>query len=123
MRKTILVLALATVGVFVSVPLTYPQWTITNISNNSHDDSKPQINNRGYVVWSGYHDAGNEIFLYDGTTLNQITGSSSDSNFPQINDSGHVVWRGSDGSDSEIFLATPRDAKAMPWIPLLLLND
>jgi hypothetical protein len=36
--------------------------TLTNISNRNGDDEDPQINDRGEVVWSGYHQGNWEIF-------------------------------------------------------------
>jgi hypothetical protein len=83
--------------------LSYAQ-TIKQITNNSADDDNPQINDNGYIVWSGSDGADYEIFLYDGLNTTQITDNARGDHQPQINDNGHVVWDGSDGADPEIFL-------------------
>ena len=81
----------------------------TQLSDNHYNNSgAPQINNNGDVVWSGYDDSYEEIFLYDGTSTRQLTDNHhSRAGGHQINNNGEVVWYGYDGSDHEIFLAKP----------------
>ena len=77
---------------------------IKQITNNSADDDNPQINDNGYIVWSGREGADYEIFLYDGLNTTKLTDNALGDHSPQINNSGYVVWQGSDGNDQEIFL-------------------
>jgi hypothetical protein len=92
-----------------------PDWDIyyydgsktTNISetlNPDGDDSDPQINDQGHVVWNGRKSppgsdqlADNHIYYYDGSkTINIHETLNLDGNGwgPQINAQGNVVWIG-----------------------------
>jgi hypothetical protein len=83
----------------------YDGTSTTQLTNDSYPQLNPQINDNGYVVWSGYDGPGDEIFLYDGTSTTQLTNNSYADRFPQINDNGYVAWeRWLTGSDSEILL-------------------
>ena len=98
-------------------------YTTTQLTDNTHNNEKPQISNNGHVVWFGnYENSDNEIFSYNGLIILRLTNNDYEDLNPQINSNGHVVWRGFDGSDWEIFYAVPLN-RAMPFIPLLLLND
>ena len=78
--------------------------TITQLTNNSTNDQKPQINDSGQIVWqSNYRQDDTEIFYYNGTTITQLTNNAYDDQNPQINNSNQIVWVGSDGTDTEIF--------------------
>jgi hypothetical protein len=86
------------------------EYNITNITNHSYWDMRPQINASGQVVWSGFDGSDWEIFMCsicDGSDNTQITDNSYSDHATQINASGQVVWHGGNGSDYEIFLATP----------------
>ena len=83
--------------------LSYAQ-TIKQITNNSYDDNNPQINDNGYIVWSGLDGSDFEIFLYNGLNTTQLTNNALGDHRPQINNNGYVVWHGSDSADSEIYL-------------------
>ncbi len=67
-----------------------------------------QINDKGWVVWSGPVSSGSEIFLYDGSGSPQNISNKSLYDFdPQINDDGWVVWSGAQnfaGVDPHIYL-------------------
>jgi len=94
--------------------LLYDGTTTKQLTNNSHDDNEPQINDNGYVVWYGGDKAdpkrsasrievggpNNEIFLYNGNTTEQLTDNSYYDGAPQINTSGHVVWVRGTASDT-----------------------
>jgi hypothetical protein len=41
----------------------YDGSSITQLTDNSYDDSKPHINAKGYIVWSGYDGIETEIFM------------------------------------------------------------
>lgn len=74
---------------------------------------EPQINNSGYVTWSGDFIDENDshvsrdIYLYNGSdTPVQITNFDCFAYTPQISDSGYIVWAGvssSAGTDTEIY--------------------
>jgi cysteine-rich repeat protein len=102
--KVILTLLLFVTVTLASVSVSYAGYVTMQITNNSYDDGNPQINDNGYVVWSGWDGTDAEIFLYDGTTTTQLTNNSYDDLDPQINNNGYVVWSGWDGTDAEIFL-------------------
>jgi hypothetical protein len=93
---------------------------ITRITYNDYNDSNPQINNSGLVVWYSYYSDdwldinGNsedqlpdsEIYLYDkekGSTL-KVTNNVYDDRFPFVSDLDYIVWMGYDGNDWEIYL-------------------
>jgi hypothetical protein len=102
MKKILLILLLLTISL-ASVSISY-SLTIKQLTHNSYDDAGPQINDNGYVVWSGDDGSNYEIFLYDGMTTVQLTDNFYDDWDPQINGNGYVVWYGFDGTDWEIFL-------------------
>jgi len=105
MKKPLFLSALCVILIFCLNSVCYSQYVIKKISRNPYyDDTNPQINNNGQVVWEGYDGTDWEIFLYDGSTTTQLTNNSYDDTHPQINDNGYVVWEGYDGTDSEIFL-------------------
>jgi len=112
-------------------------YNITQLTNNSHNDHSPQINNNGYVVWCGHDGHDDEIFLYNGSTTSQLTdndyteaffydGSTvtqvtdNDSiydHYPQINNNGQIVWYGIEEGNYEIFLydgSTIKNISNMP---------
>lgn len=105
MKKALFILLFFTIVTLALVSISYSQYSIIQITDNSYDDRLPQINDSGYVVWYGSDGSDDEIFLYDGTGITQITNNSYGDVYPQINDSGYIVWYGWDGSDWEIFLA------------------
>lgn len=93
---------------------------ITRITDNDCNDSDPQINNSGLVVWWSYYTddwldmnmkrsdqlPDSEIYLYDkktGSTLT-ITNNDYDDRFPYVSDLDYIVWMGHDGHDWEIYL-------------------
>ena len=102
--KKALVLLLAGVLLSLSAGLYALTITTTQVTNNTANDVSPQING-DYVVWRGYADGDNEIYLYrisSGTTT-QVTNNTASDDYPQIN-GDYVVWRGYADGDSEIYL-------------------
>lgn len=72
--------------------------TVIGLVSGPHiNNSKPHINDNGYVVWQRSDGGDNEIFLYDGSTITQITDNDYNDWEPQINNNGHVVWGSSEG--------------------------
>ena len=73
---------------------------IVQLTSNGWEDSAPQINNDGWVVWRGKEDGGSDtdIYLFDGTNTINIShndvGSNPNDSTPQINNNGWVVWKG-----------------------------
>ena len=92
MKKPLFLSALCVISIFCLNSVCYSQYVIKKISQNPHDDTNPQINNIGYIVWEGYDGTDWEIFLYDGSTTTQLTNNSYDDTHPQINDNGYVVF-------------------------------
>ena len=82
---------------------------ITQITNNSTDDSSPAISGSN-VVWTGcdggsdrYCTGGDwEIYLWNGATITNITNNSSSEGDAAISGS-NVVWSGHDGNDREVY--------------------
>jgi len=83
---------------FTSAVASHSGYTITQLTDNDYNDQTPQINDNGYVVWTGNS---GRIFLYDGANTIQIADNGYT---PQINNNGHVAWNGSDGTDWQIYL-------------------
>jgi len=83
-------------------------YIIEQLTSNNYADRNPQINDSGYVVWSGFDAEGSdlEIMLYDGSMISPLTDNDVHDMYPKINNANHVVWQGYDsaGSDTEIFL-------------------
>lgn len=109
-RQSILVLV---VIIFMLVPPMFagPSWTITQLTNNSTEDTNPAISGKN-VAWQGWDGHDYDIFLFDGQTTKQLTDNSYDDVLGtphyarQVNSNGAVVWSGRTGgtsSDSEIF--------------------
>ena len=109
MHKNLFTLMLSIIVIFVSVSISYSQYFITQLTNNPYEDSNPQVNDKGHVVWTGRVGSGrydwNEIFLYDGVSIIRLTDNSYPDSNPRINNNGQVVWVGGlpDGG-REIFL-------------------
>jgi hypothetical protein len=82
----------------------YDGSNIKKLTNYPYYGTYPQINDNGFVVWTGmqhYKGAdGIEIFLYDGSTITQLTNNSYWDQWPKINNKGQVVWSG----NGEVFL-------------------
>ncbi len=78
--------------------------TITQVTNNTYEDSLPQIKG-SYLVWQGYDEGDWEIFLYDIVTkeTHQITDNTYDDLNPQT-DGRYVVWWADKPSGAEIWL-------------------
>ena len=98
--KVVLILMLSIIMTFATASFSHSAYRIEQLTNNSSNEDRPQINDNGYAVW----DADGEIFLYDGISIKQITNNSYYDYEPQINNNGYVVWYGYDDSDREIFL-------------------
>jgi Tol biopolymer transport system component len=86
-------------------------YEIIQITTNDYNDTYPQINAEGDVVWSGQTGSNIydsvEIFYYDTSekTISQITDDDYRDSNPQINANGVVVWSGEDADlNFEIFL-------------------
>ena len=93
MKKPLFLSALCVILILCLDSVCYSQYVIKKISRNPYyDDTNPQINNNGQVVWEGYDGTDWEIFFYNGTTTTQLTNNSYDDTHPQINDNGYVVF-------------------------------
>jgi hypothetical protein len=119
MRRSFIFLLLFSVALAVwAVPARAVSYNFTNISNNSLDNSCPQINASGQVVWFGFDGSDDEIYYYDtrvaGETRHQITNNSLYDYYPQINANGQIVWVESDGNDYEIYYYDTRVAGETP---------
>ena len=63
---------------------------IQQITDNSYNDSSPQINAAGQIVWYGSDGTHKGIYLYDHGVISQITNNADD--VTQINGSGQIIW-------------------------------
>jgi len=87
----------------------YDGTSVSQLTDNRHTDSRPQLADNGYVVWQGcdggtgrYCMGGDrEILLYDGTSTTQITNNDYDDLVPDISNNGYVVWSGCDTTDCD----------------------
>ena len=78
----------------------YDGTSTTQITDDDYNHTPPQINDNGWVVWSGLDGRRDKIFLYDGTSTTQIGEGSG----PQINNNGWVLWRDWNGLDKGLLL-------------------
>ena len=111
-----MIMTLLIFGFLAATSAQATNWTVTQLTNNSYRDLKPNIYGSN-VAWAGQiggSDSDYEIFLYDAnsTVTTQLTNNSYNDSYLHIYGSS-VAWEGygPDGSDSEIFLydgsATP----------------
>ncbi|MBW1858932.1 MAG: hypothetical protein JRI70_02380 [Deltaproteobacteria bacterium] len=98
----ILLIVIAITLGFNGIPLAGS--TITQVTNNSYEDSFPRIKG-DYLVWQGYVDGDQEIFLYNIATgeTTQITYNDYDDLSPQT-DGSNIVWHGFKDGEWDIFL-------------------
>lgn len=97
--------------VFGSASISYPQYPIIQITNNSYQDVCPQVNGSGHVVWlqnywvSEDEDpyADSEIFLNNGTSTIQLTNNSYSEFCPLISNSGQAAWKSYGNIEEHIF--------------------
>jgi hypothetical protein len=84
----------------------YDGSTVTQLTNDFHDDVAPRIDERGHVVWRHFDGKDYEIFFfYDGGMTRQITNTSYGEAGLRLNDGGPMVWSaGPDGEDREILV-------------------
>jgi hypothetical protein len=73
------------------------------LSNNSFDDDRPQINSAGQVVWQGWDGNDWEIFFWSGSSVQQLTHNDRNDINPRINANGKVVWQGWNGLAWQIY--------------------
>ncbi len=96
MKKTQAAALLVLVTIIFSLILSGNAWAAyatTQLTSNSYNDLKPQINSVGQAVWEGWDGHDWEIFLYSGGVVTQITNDNVDEHDPQINTAGHIVWQ------------------------------
>lgn len=105
--------------------------TLLQLTDNATDDSAPQVNDKGEVVWCGIGEDvfRHQIFLYDGKSVKQFTAGTEllYNNFnPQINNQGDIIWaaRFKSGKEYEysIFLAK-KDVVGTPDPVSSMLTD
>jgi hypothetical protein len=91
--------------------LFYDGSTVKQLTDNEYDDYFTDINDNGYVVWTG--DVGSdyirEVFLFDGSAVIQITDNDYDDRWPEINNNNVIAWI---GSNENIFYAIPSDSNS-----------
>lgn len=83
------------------------------ITDNEYDDIEPDINNSGYMVWSGHDGNDYEIFHFNPTTgdILQLTDNTVDDRNPKINNHNAVVWE----ADGEIYLDESDKGPGKTW--------
>ena len=86
-----------------TLTITDDDLVVTQLTNNSIDDSQPAISGNN-VVWRGWDgtDYNYKIFFYNGTSTTQLTNNYRDNYGPKIS-GNNIVWYGYDGTDYEIF--------------------
>ena len=92
MKNILSILFLSVFAVFIIGSNAYSQYSITQLSNDPCGGNTPQINDNGYVVWSGSCGTEQNIFLYNGSTTTQLTNDNYNDYYPQINNNNNVVW-------------------------------
>ena len=95
---------LLTVSITVFGPVAVADATISQVTNNSYEDSFPRIKGN-HLVWQGYVGGDWEIFLYDTATeeTTQITNNGYDDLSPRT-DGNYIVWQGFNDGEWDIFL-------------------
>ncbi len=83
--------------------LLYDGETLTQVTDNAIDESRPVVNNRGEMAWMGFgNEAQSEIFARDlGGDCRRLTNDPYPGRidrYPDINDAGVVVWGRASGS-------------------------
>ena len=95
---------LMTVCLIGLVPVAEADTTISQVTNNSYEDSFPRIKG-DHVVWQARLDGDWEIFLYNIATgqTSQITNNEYDDLSPQT-DGHYVVWQGFYNGEWDVFV-------------------
>ena len=75
-----------------------------SIDNKDYNNWKPQINNKGHVVWQGWTNTKNELFLYDNDGVTKLTDNDIEEKYYQINDKDQIVWYCTEGDNNVIYL-------------------
>jgi hypothetical protein len=65
-------------------------------------DRKPDISNRGEIVWERDIDCGGDDWQIWSTEKGQVTDNGRANEHPSVNDNGEIVWQYWDGRDYEI---------------------
>ncbi len=105
MKLRLLTSLVVLTGILVFGGLLHADSTVMQVTNNSYDDSLPQIKG-DYVVWQGKVNGDWEIFvcnIYTPEAPIQITDNDYDDISAQT-DGNYVVWLGYSRSGGEIFL-------------------
>ena len=105
MKLRLLTSLVVLTGILVFSGLLHAGPTVNQVTDNSYDDSLPQIKG-DYVVWQGKVDGDWDIFVCSIHTPEapiQITDNDFDDISPQT-DGNYVVWLGHSQSGGEIFL-------------------
>ena len=107
MRLLILSAVLLCLAVSCPGRADYLPWTapILNLSNTpTLNDSYPEVNASGHVVWHGSDGNDTEIWYWDGSSTTNLSNHDGRTDrYARINASGHVVWQAHDGTDYEIW--------------------
>ena len=77
-------------------------WDITQLTNNGYSDWYAEIDNNGFVAWSGKSGADENIYYYDSQGVHQLT-NSHDNYAPRVDD-GQIAWRSSINGNTQVFL-------------------
>lgn len=84
-----------------SSPIWGIDFTVTRVTDNNYDDFRPQLNNRGQLVWMA--DVGRddyEILFYNQGATKQVTNNNIKDAFPCLNDAGLIAWLGGNRSET-----------------------
>ncbi len=92
------------------------EYEILQLTHNSHYEFGPQINNTGWVAWTGDTDSGTQVFLYDGASIRQITEGDQGGTYLQINDRGWLAWQSGPTSEERIHIYDGTSVNTLPEI-------
>ena len=90
--KTLLTTTLIILILFVAVPFSHASYQVTQLTTDTYDDLKPQINYTGEVVYEKHLAGDSEIYMHNGAGEYNVSRRSSFSDNPQINSGGNVLW-------------------------------
>ena len=84
------------------------EYKITQLTNNSYNDSCPRISN-GQVVWM--KEPYGPVFLYNGYDIIQLNGNNPSYGRPPVIDNGQVAWTEEADNASQVFLYDGKDVR------------
>ena len=87
-------ISFAFVGIFAMATAQAETVTVTQLTNNSINDTNFWLNNVGDVSWTAYEAGDTEVYLYDASTQSTIavTNNDMDDYAGMVNNQGDLIW-------------------------------